>query len=229
MRAVALAKAWLVHLYTASGFVLAFLAAQSAIDHDFRSAFFYLAAQIFVDATDGMLARAVHVSERLPWFSGSKLDDLVDYLTYVFVPALIVWRGLLVVDPWTNVVPWAMLLSSGYGFSNASAKTSDHFFTGFPSYWNIVVLYLWLLQLSPDINALILLGCAVMVFVPIRYIYPSRTAVLPVVTNVFGAVWGAMMLVALWQYPQFSRTLVLVSLAFPVYYFALSFVMHTRT
>ena len=130
------AVAWLVHLYTASGFVLAFLAAQSAIDHDFRAAFLYLSAQVFVDATDGMLARAVRVSERLPWFSGSKLDDLVDYLTYVFVPALIVWRGLLVVDPWTNVVPWAMLLSSGYGFSHMKAKTSDHFFTGFPSYWN---------------------------------------------------------------------------------------------
>jgi phosphatidylcholine synthase len=224
-----LLAAWLVHLYTASGFVLAFLAAQSAIDHDFRSAFFYLAAQVFVDATDGVLARAVRVSERLPWFSGSKLDDLVDYLTYVFVPALIVWRGLLVVDPWTNLVPWAMLLSSGYGFSHLKAKTSDHFFTGFPSYWNIVVLYLWLLQLTPDTNAVILLGFAAMVFVPIRYIYPSRTPIVPLVTNLLGAVWGAMMLVALWQYPQVSRTLLLVSLVYPVYYFALSFVAQART
>jgi len=221
-----LVVSWLVHLYTASGFVLAFLAAQSAIDHDFRSAFFYLAAQVFVDATDGMMARAVRVSERLPWFSGSKLDDLVDYLTYVFVPALIVWRALLVVDPWTNIVPWAMLLSSGYGFSNAAAKTSDHFFTGFPSYWNIVVLYLLLLQLSPDVNAAILLGLAAMVFVPIRYIYPSRTTVWPLATNLFGAVWAAMLLVVLWQYPQVSRGLVLASLAYPVYYFALSFVVH---
>ena len=220
--------AWLVHLYTASGFVLAFLAAQSAIDHDFRTAFLYLAAQVFVDATDGMLARAVRVSERLPWFSGSKLDDLVDYLTYVFVPALIVWRALLVVDPWTNVVPWAMLLSSGYGFSHMKAKTSDHFFTGFPSYWNIVVLYLWLLQLSPDVNALILLGFAVMVFVPIRYIYPSRTAVLPRSTNLLAAVWAATIVVVLWQYPAVSRTLVLVSLAYPVYYLLLSFVVHAR-
>ena len=221
--------AWLVHLYTASGFVLAFLAAKAAIDHDFRTAFLYLAAQMFVDATDGALARAARVSERLPWFSGSKLDDLVDYLTYVFVPALIVWRALLVIDPWTTIVPSAMLLSSGYGFSNASAKTSDHFFTGFPSYWNIVVLYLLLLQLSPDVNAVILLGFAAMVFVPIRYIYPSRTTILPRTTNVLGAVWGAAMLVTLWQYPQVSRTLVLASLAYPVYYFALSFVVQART
>ena len=221
--------AWLVHLYTASGFVLAFLAAQAAIEHDFRTAFFYLSAQMFVDATDGVLARAARVSERLPWFSGSKLDDLVDYLTYVFVPALIAWRALLVIDPWTTIVPSAMLLSSGYGFSNASAKTSDHFFTGFPSYWNIVVLYLLLLQLSPDVNAVILLALAAMVFVPIRYIYPSRTTILPRTTNVLGALWAAAMLTILWQYPQVSRTLVLASLAFPVYYFALSFVVHMNT
>ena len=221
--------AWLVHLYTASGFVLAFLAAKAAIDHDFRTAFLYLSAQVFVDATDGVLARAARVSERLPWFSGSKLDDLVDYLTYVFVPALIVWRALLVIDPWTTIVPSAMLLSSGYGFSHMKAKTGDHFFTGFPSYWNIVVLYLLLLQLSPDVNAVILLGFAVMVFVPIRYIYPSRTTILPRTTNALGAAWGAAMLTVLWQYPQVSRTLVLASLAFPVYYFALSFVAHARS
>ena len=221
--------AWLVHLYTASGFVLAFLAAQAAVDHDFRSAFLYLFAQVVVDATDGLLARAARVSERLPWFSGSKLDDLVDYLTYVFVPALIVWRALLVVDPWTNLVPAAMLLSSGYGFSNANAKTSDHFFTGFPSYWNIVVLYLLLLELSPDVNAAIPLGFAVMVFVPIRYIYPSRTTVLPRTTNLLAAVWAATMIVILWQYPAVSSRLVLASLAYPVYYFGLSFVVHART
>jgi phosphatidylcholine synthase len=221
--------AWLVHLYTASGFVLAFLAAVAAIDHDFRTAFFYLAVQIAVDATDGMLARAARVSERLPWFSGSKLDDLVDYLTYVFVPALIIWRGLLVIDPWTNVVPAAMLLSSGYGFSRTDAKTADHFFTGFPSYWNIVVFYLFLLDLGPGLNAAILLTFAVMVFVPLRYIYPSRTPVWPWPTNLLGIVWGAAMLVTLWQYPTFSRPLVLASLAYPAYYFVLSFVVHVRT
>jgi phosphatidylcholine synthase len=221
-----LIAAWLVHLYTASGFVLAFLAAAAVIDHDFRTAFFYLALQIAVDATDGLLARAVRVSERLPWFSGSKLDDLVDYLTYVFVPALFVWRGLLVIDPWTNVVPAAMLLASGFGFSRTDAKTADHFFTGFPSYWNIVVLYLLLLDLTPGVNTAILLGLAVMVFVPIRYIYPSRTPIWPWPTNLLGVAWGAAMLVAIWQYPQVSRPLVLASLAYPAYYFLLSLVVH---
>src|SRR3954454_20700823 len=109
--------AWLRHLYTASGLVLAFLAVRSLFDHDYRTAFFWLALQIAVDATDGMLARLVRVSDRLPWFNGAKLDDIVDYLTYVFVPALFVWRALLVPDAWAVSVVSAMLLSSGYGFN----------------------------------------------------------------------------------------------------------------
>jgi phosphatidylcholine synthase len=221
--------AWLVHLYTASGFVLAFLAAVAAIDHDYRTAFFYLALQIAVDATDGLFARAARVADRLPWFSGTKLDDLVDYLTYAFVPALIVWRGLIVPDAWVVIVAAAILLSSGYGFSRSDAKTVDHFFTGFPSYWNIGVFYLFLLDLPAAVNAAILVGCAVMVFVPIRYIYPSRTPVFGVTSNLLGVLWGVAMLVLIWQYPAVSRALVLVSLAYPVLYVALSFWVHWRS
>ena len=73
--------AWLVHLYTASGIVLAFLAARSIIDFDYRTAFFWLWLQVVVDATDGLLARRFRVRERIPWFDGAKLDDIADYLT----------------------------------------------------------------------------------------------------------------------------------------------------
>jgi phosphatidylcholine synthase len=134
--------AWLVHAYTASGIVLAFLAARAVIDFDYRTAFFWLWVQVFVDATDGLLARRLRVRERIPWFDGSKLDDITDYLTYVFVPALFVWRGALVPTAWALPVAAAILLSSAYGFNRADAKTSDHFFTGFPSYWNVVTFYL---------------------------------------------------------------------------------------
>ena len=221
--------AWLAHLYTASGAVLAFLAVTEVFLGNYRKAFLWLAAQVVVDATDGAFARSAKVSERLPWFNGAKLDDIIDYLCYVFIPALIVWRALLVPDALAIPVAAAMLLSSAYGFNREDAKTADHFFTGFPSYWNIVVAYLFVLQLSPDLNAAILLGFAVMVFVPIRYIYPSRTSILPRTTNLLGAVWGATGFAILWQYPQVSRRLVLASLAFPIYYFALSFVAHERT
>ena len=215
--------AWIAHLYTASGALFAFLAALAVIEFDYRAAFFWLGVQMIVDATDGVLARALRVSERLPWFNGAKLDDIVDYLCYVFVPALIVWRAILVPDAWTMSVVGAMLLSSAYGFNRADAKSPDHFFTGFPSYWNIGVFYMLVLRLPDRVNGVILLVLAVMVFVPIRYVYPSRTPVLRRLTNVLGAIWGVLIGVMLWQYPAVSPPVLWASLVFPVYYFGLSF------
>ena len=220
--------AWLAHLYTALGAVCAFLAARAVIDFDYRTALFWLGVQVLIDATDGVLARAVRVSERLPWFNGAKLDDIVDYLTYVFVPALFVWRAILVPDSWTLPVVSAMLLSSAYGFNRDDAKTEDHYFKGFPSYWNIVVFYMLILRLPAAVNGVILLALAVMVFVPIRYVYPSRATVWRWPTIVLGAIWGVLIGVMLWQYPAVSRPVLIASLAFPVYYFVLSFVLHFR-
>ena len=224
----AVVAAWLVHLYTASGFVLAFLATIAVIEGDYRSAFLYLWLQVAVDATDGWLARRAKVSEILPGFSGKTLDDLVDFLTYVFVPALAVWRGGIVPGGWATAVGSTMLLASGFGFSRLKAKTADHFFTGFPSYWNIVVLYLFVLGMPAWLNALVLLTCGALVFVPIRYVYPSRTTVLPFLTNALGAAWAGAVLAFLWRYPEGSKALALVSLAYPVYYVALSLFLQFR-
>ena len=220
--------AWLAHLYTASGAVFAFLAARAVIDFDYPAAFFWLGVQVLVDATDGVFARAARVSERLPWFNGAKLDDIIDYLTYVFVPALFVWRAILVPDSWTLYVISAMLLSSAYGFNRDDAKTADHYFLGFPSYWNIAVFYLLLLKLSPVVNGAILLGLSVMVFVPIRYVYPSRMPVWRWQTNVLGVIWGGLIGVMLWQYPAISTPVLLGSLLFPIYYIVLSLALHFR-
>jgi phosphatidylcholine synthase len=220
--------AWLVHLYTASGFVLAFLAARAFIEFDYRTGFFWLWVQVFVDATDGLLARRLRVRERIPWFDGAKLDDITDYVAYVFVPALFVWRGAVVPNAWVLPVVAAMLLSSAYGFNRTDAKTSDHFFTGFPSYWNVVAFYLLVAHWPSEVNAAILAVFALLVFVPIRYVYPSRTPAWSLVTNVFGAIWAGMMLLMLWQYPAVSPLLFWGSLEYPVYYLLLSFALHFR-
>jgi phosphatidylcholine synthase len=225
---VTVALAWLVHLYTASSAVIALLAVVATFESRFRDAFFWLAAAIVIDSSDGVLARAARVSQRLPWFNGAKLDDVVDYLTYVFVPAVFVWRSLLVPDAWTIPVASAMLLSSAYGFNREDAKTSDHFFTGFPSYWNVVVFYLFVMHGSQVVNAIVLLALAVLVFVPIRYVYPSRTPHWRMVTVAFGLVWGITLLVMLWQLPVISPTLLWGSLLFPVYYVVLSLVVGRR-
>ena len=220
--------AWLVHLYTASSAVIALLATRAIFEYRFRDAFFWLAVAIIIDSSDGVLARAADVKGRLPWFNGSKLDDIVDYLTYVFVPALCIWRALLVPDAWAIPVASAVLLSSAYGFNQDAAKTADHFFTGFPSYWNIVVFYLYVFHGSQMVNAIVLLALAVMVFVPMRYVYPSRTPRWRLVTLALGIGWGIVLLVMLWQLPAVSPALLWGSFVFPIYYVALSLAVGWR-
>jgi phosphatidylcholine synthase len=220
--------AWAVHFYTATGAVLAFLATREVFAGDFRAAFLWLFAAVAVDASDGSLARLARVHERLPQFSGAKLDDLVDYLTFVFVPALIVWRADLVPAGWGLAAPAAMLLSSAYGFASADAKTADCFFTGFPSYWNVVALYMLVCKLPPSANAAILVALAALVFVRIGYIYPSRTPTLRKLTVTLTAVWGAQILAIIVSLPSPPRLLVGLSWIFPAYYTILSLALHAR-
>jgi phosphatidylcholine synthase len=219
---------WVAHLYTALGAVLAFVATVAIVDGDFRSAFFALAIATAVDATDGVLARAVRVKERLPQYDGARLDEIVDYLTYVFVPVLLIVRAGLLPEAWSLPVASAVLLASAYGFGQADAKvvTTDYFFTGFPSYWNIVVLYLYFGRLPAAMNVVVLIACAVLVFVPIRYVYPSRTHVLRPVTVTLGVVWAAMLSVMIWRLPATDGPWLMLSFGFPVYYFTLSLWLH---
>lgn len=220
--------AWLVHLYTASSAVFGFVALTRIFYDRYRDAFFWLALAVIVDATDGALARRERVASRLPHFNGAKLDDIVDYITYVFVPAFFAWHALLVPEPWVMPAVAAMLLSSAYGFNTDQAKTADQFFTGFPSYWNIVVFYLFVGGWSPEFNLGVLLALSAMVFVPLRYLYPSRSPILRRPTVVLGVVWGILVMVMLWQMPNVSRPVYWTSLLFPAYYVLLSFAVEWR-
>ena len=221
---------WVAHLYTASGAVLALAATLAVFDGRFRDVFLLLALATFIDTTDGWLARGLRVKERLPGYDGARLDDIVDYLTYVFVPVLLVMRAGLLPSGSGLAVGALVLLASAYGFGQVEAKvaTSDHFFTGFPSYWNIVALYLYVWRLPEVANAVLLSALAVLVFVPIRYVYPSRTVTLRVPTLVLGAIWAVLVLVAIWRLPATGGPWLNLSLVFPVYYTALSFYLHAQ-
>jgi phosphatidylcholine synthase len=222
--------AWGVHLYTASGAVLALLALDATARGAYAAAFAWMAIAMFVDCTDGTLARRVHVKEVLPYFDGSKLDDIVDYLNYVLVPIVLATRaGLLPGGALGLAIGALPLLASAYGFCESEAKTTDNFFTGFPSYWNVVVLYLYVLRWPTWVNAGVLVLLAILVFVPIRYLYASRTATARTVTYVGGALWGLSVFWLLLQFPTPSRGLAIVSLIFPAYYIALSLWLHWRT
>jgi phosphatidylcholine synthase len=228
IRASGRRRAWLVHAYTATGAFLAFVGAWGIVHGHDRLALAAMFAATVVDATDGALARRARVKEVLPEIDGGRIDDIVDYITFVFLPLLLLEASgglyLWAVFPVALVV----LVSSMYGFVAPDAKTSDQFFTGFPSYWNIVVLYLMVFAVPPGVNAAVLLVLSALVFVRVGYVYPSRTPVLRRLTLLLSAAWavaiGAM--IAMWPSPP--RWVAIGSLAFPVYYVVLSVVLQLR-
>lgn len=221
--------AWGVHLYTGLGAVLGFLALEATANGNYGLAFAWLAAATFIDSTDGTLARRVRVKQVLPNFDGARLDDIVDYLNYVVVPLVLAYHAALIPRGPVGLAIGALpLLASGYGFCQLDAKTADHFFKGFPSYWNIVVFYFYALASPVWLNVVMLVLLSFLVFVPIRYLYPSRNPTARRTTHVLGVLWALCMVTLLAQFPTPQRWLAWASLFFPVYYFALSLHLHFR-
>lgn len=217
------AAGWALHLYTASGTVLALLAVIAVIDGDAVRALWILLAALVVDGTDGMLARLLRVKETIPHFDGARLDDIVDYITYAFVPMVLLWAGdYLPEGTWGVVLASIPLLASSYQFCRTDAKTDDHFFLGFPSYWNVVAFYVVVLDLSSTVTALILLICAALVFVPIKYVYPSRTNSLWALNLSLAGLWLVLYAIVLATVPDPNPIAVGLSLAYVAYYVVVS-------
>jgi phosphatidylcholine synthase len=220
--------AWLVHLYTASGAVLALAGVNAVLAGNARGAFAAMFAATLVDATDGVLARRARVKDILPDVDGARIDDLVDYVTFVFLPMTVVLKFQMLPASLALVICGLVLVCSLYGFVAPDAKTADHFFTGFPSYWNIVVLYLYVMGPSQTVAAAVLVCLCALIFVRIGYVYPSRTPVLMRTTLALGTLWAFAIGAMIWQLPQPSASLTILSLVFPVYYIVLSLVLQLR-
>jgi phosphatidylcholine synthase len=233
--------AWAVHLYTALGLVAAAGIAVLVVRGDpesFRWAFVLMLVATLIDATDGTLARAIHIKEVLPGFDGRRLDDIVDFLTYTSLPLFLIWKARLLPaghEAWL-LVP---LLASAYGFCQVSAKTEDGYFLGFPSYWNLVAFYLYVLQPLPGWLAVgLVVGLALLTFVPSRYLYPTQRGRLNRVTNVLGVAWAGLLVGVLCLLPEGgpteapenhpARQLALLSLYFPIYYMVASWIISLR-
>lgn len=227
-RPSAVVLAWLVHAYTASGAVLGFLALHMAFMQNFRSAFVLLAIALIIDSSDGALARTFHVKKVLPWIDGAMLDNLIDYLNFVIVPVAIMSQPGILPQEWSWVA-LSVLVASAYGFSRTDAKgVVEHYFLGFPSYWNVMAFYFVALRTPPILNLVLLVTAVVMVFVPMRWIYPSRSEVLRGSMVALGIVWGLMATWMLWKLPEASPWIGPLSLFYPAYYTAASVVYHFR-
>ncbi|GGH19681.1 hypothetical protein GCM10007036_22750 [Alsobacter metallidurans] len=182
--------AYFVHFFTASGGALAFLALLAAIDKDFSRAFLWLGVALIVDGVDGTIARALHVRDRLPNISGDVLDLVIDFTTYVFVPAaILVFCGF-----WSReiAIVWAIVIivSAALYFADLRMKTPDNWFAGFPAVWNVIVFYLVVYHPPVWTASAIILAAAVGQALPIVFVHPFRVRQLKPLTLLMAAVWA---------------------------------------
>jgi phosphatidylcholine synthase len=212
--------AWGVHALTASGALVGTLALLSMLSERFEAAALWMLLALAIDSLDGTLARRMRVAERIPSIDGRRLDDIVDYLNYAIVPTVFLVATDRLLHPVWGALP---VVASAYGFSQREAKTEDDFFLGFPSYWNVIALYLWILAVPKALGTALIAAFAVGVFVPWKYVYPSRMHMLQRTTAAAGGLWGAALAVAV-AVPERAARLHLaeLSLLFPLYYGALS-------
>lgn len=191
------AAAFGVHIFTASGAALALFALLAAIEHDWTKMFWFLGAALFVDGVDGTLARRFDVAQRLPRWSGDVLDLVVDFLTYVFIPAyVVVASGLL---PAYLAIPCAIaiIISGALYFADRSMKMDGNYFRGFPAVWNVPVFYLLLLRPDPWIAAAAIVLLAVTTFLPVPFVHPFRVARLRLLTLSLLAIWSLLAFITL--------------------------------
>lgn len=186
-----------VHVFTALGAVLGFLALIETSEHRWQAAFAWLGIALLVDGLDGPLARWLRVNEQLPRFSGDKLDLIIDYLTYVVVPAYMIYEAGLVPPGLTFVASAIVLLTSLFHFIDRKSKTPDGFFVGFPAIWNIVALYLLIFPFPMWLAFAVLVVLGLLTFVPLKWIHPIRvTRLRPLTLLIIGA-WSAAAICAL--------------------------------
>ncbi len=215
-------RSWSVHLLTASGAVFGFFALIAIATGHLGNAALLMLASLFVDSVDGTLARAARVTEHTPEINGRRLDDIVDYLNFVIVPVFFLWGAGSVTHAIWLIGP---ILASAYGFSREDAKTEDNFFLGFPSYWNILAIYLWLLSVSPLGGTIWVVALSIAVFVPMKYLYPSKVEPMSLRfwLGVGALVWtGALIACVRWPEATAPLFVVEVSLIYPAWYMWLS-------
>ena len=155
-----------VHLFTVSGVFFSFLALIASIERNLPLVFFYLALALFIDGVDGSLARRADVKKYTPNINGENLDNIIDYLNYVFLPAFVIYWLDLVPEGMALISVATILIVSCYTFANNSIKTSDLYFSGFPALWNVVILYFYILDTDPFTNLLVIFALSFLTFIP---------------------------------------------------------------
>jgi phosphatidylcholine synthase len=208
-RHLSAAPAWLVHAFTGTSALLAFLSLEAVARAEWRTALVWLLVALFVDSVDGTLARAARVKQRTPGFDGAALDLIVDFLTYVFVPTIFIVRAGLVPDGLALPLAALILFSSLYHFARADMKSADNYFRGFPALWNVVAFYLYVTRPGPEAGAVVVALLAASSFAPVYFVHPFRVRDYGVAPPVLAVAWAAATAPLLWVQGDGARTILL--------------------
>lgn len=214
-----------VHILTALGAAFGLWAIILTYDGFYQEAVWVMAIAAIIDSVDGALARVTQTKEHAPKIDGALMDNIIDFITWTIAPLIWIYATM-------DLPVWVLLVcavASAFGFSNTEAKTEDHFFRGFPSYWNIVVFYIFLLDLPGMFASAILLMFAVVTFIPVKFIYPTRTEYLRPLTLVLGSVYTIQLIALAYFFDESPILLIYTSFVFPFYYFGLSFYLNLKS
>ena len=166
---------WTLHLLTSFGIICSFFALKNIIDGEIFKAFMWLGLGLLIDGIDGTIARFLKVSVKLPHIDGQMLDSIIDYINYIFIPAFMLHHFKILPETMDTVLPATIMVISVISYSNKNTKTDENCYIGFPAIWNVVVLYLVILDLSIQVNTGILIFLIILKIIPIRFVHPFRT------------------------------------------------------
>lgn len=194
------ARAFSVHLFTASGSFLAFLSLVAASEERWTAMFLWLGLALFVDGIDGPIARKLEVKEVLPTWSGELLDNIIDYVTYVLIPAFALYQRGFMGEGLSFLSAALIVVSSAIYYADTGMKTKENFFRGFPVVWNMVVFTLFVIQPGEYVSFAVVVIAAIFTFLPINFLHPVRVVRLrPLNLGIF-LIWCAASVIALLQH-----------------------------
>jgi phosphatidylcholine synthase len=189
-------RAFAVHIFTACGAAIALLALILGVGGHWAAMFLCLGLALIVDGIDGPLARAFNVKDVLPRWSGETLDLVVDFTTYVFVPAYAIAASGLLPEVLSIVAGVVVCVTGALYFADRNMKTDDNYFRGFPAVWNFAAFYLYIFNPPEWLAAASLIVLAVLTFVPVRFVHPLRVKRLRILNIALMAVWAVLALMA---------------------------------
>ncbi|WKC90644.1 phosphatidylcholine synthase [Borreliella carolinensis] len=218
MKNINLILAWLVHIFTASGLIVGLYSVISIVNGDYSLLLKLTVTGLIIDGIDGTMARKLKVKELIPEIDGTLLDNITDYINYTFIPVIFFYLGEFIEEKYKAVICIGILLSSAYQFSRTDAKTNDNYFRGFPSLWNLFVILNIIFKMEQITNFITMSICIITSFIPIKFIYPSKTKELRKITIPITIISCLIFVVSIFS--ELSTTALKIAKTVLIFYFA---------